>query len=167
MDKLDYFLELNTKSEYISKMNFDDVLWVEHFGFLAHEINIDIIEREITLQKINERFEIQSIGALKMNPNTVYNWHMDEQRGVSINMLLTTDHISHCIFTEKRKQKEDISKIVELHYSKDTFYVFNTQQLHTVINLEKPRYLFSLEFKDKKNKLLYNEVKKYCIDNNI
>jgi hypothetical protein len=167
MNSEDYFLELKTKSEYISKLNFDNVAWVEHFGFLVYQLSNDLVQQELTLQKINERFEIESLGILKMNPNTVYNWHMDEQRGLSINMLLTTDHISHCIFTEKRKEKEDISKILELDYVKDTFYVFNTQELHTVINLQKPRYLFSLEFKDKKHKLLYNEVKQYCIDNNV
>ena len=167
MDNSDFFLELNTKSEYISSLNFDNVTWVHYIGWLATGLDLGVLDKEPILKKINERFEIESIGVLKMDTNTLYNWHVDDDRGVSINMLLTPEHTSHCIFTKKRTQKVDVFPIVELEYKKNTFYVFNTQELHSVLNLNSTRYMFSVQFKDKKNKLLYNEVKQYCIDNNI
>jgi hypothetical protein len=168
MNSEDYFLELKTKSEYISKLNFDNVSWFEHIGWMVHPLDNNIIDKEPLLKKIGEKFEIKSIGVMKTPPNSVYNWHTDDDRGVSINMLLTHNHISHCVFTKKTKEKrKDIFPILELDYKSNTFYVFNTQELHTVLNLSATRYMFSLEFKDKKDKLLYNQVKQYCIDNNI
>jgi hypothetical protein len=108
MNSEDYFLELKTKSEYISKLNFDNVSWFEHIGWMVHPLDNNIIDKEPLLKKIGEKFEIKSIGVMKTPPNSVYNWHTDDDRGVSINMLLTHNHISHCVFKKKLKKKEKI-----------------------------------------------------------
>ena len=46
-------------------------------------------------------------GILKLDPYTCYDWHTDTRRGVGINMLLTTNQRSFCVFTEN-KNNEDV-----------------------------------------------------------
>jgi hypothetical protein len=41
----------------------------------------------------------------------------------------------------------------ELKYNKNTFYLFNSQYLHQVINFSEPRYLFTIEFAQDRNSL--------------
>ena len=49
----------------------------------------------------------------------------------------------------KRKNKYYYDNIIELKYKPLTYYLFNNQENHAVINLDdKDRYLFSLYFKE-------------------
>jgi len=45
-----------------------------------------------------------------------------------------------------------------LKYEPETYYVFNTQVPHMVLNTTKPRYLFSVEFLEKDRGLTFNEL---------
>lgn len=64
-------------------------------------------------------------------------------------MLLSGKDTSHCLFTPHDNDPESLQiPVTELYYKEDTFYLFNTQERHMVLNLDKPRYLFSIEFKD-------------------
>ena len=51
-----------------------------------------------------------------------------------------------------------IYEILKFEYEKDTFYLFNTQMMHTVINFDSPRYLFTVEFKQDKSVLTFNNL---------
>ena len=97
-------------------------------------------------------------------PNRSYLWHVDEKRGLSINMLLSFDHVSHSVFGDfgNRPTKEQV-QITELKYKKDTFYIFNTQRPHTVFNFEQSRYLFTVEFVKPKTELVYNQVRDFAL----
>lgn len=78
-----------------------------------------------------------------MLPNTCYNWHIDTERSVGINMLLS-DVNSKCLFSENPNSV--VSEFEELVYEPNTYYIFNTQKPHSVLNFEGDRYLFSVEF---------------------
>jgi hypothetical protein len=61
-------------------------------------------------------------------------------------MLLNTEDISNCLFSIDNKNIT--FNFLELNYKPHTYYAFNTKEPHSVVNLDKPRYLFSLEFND-------------------
>ena len=99
-------------------------------------------------------------GILKLDPYTCYDWHTDTRRGVGINMLLTTNQRSFCVFTENKNNEDVVFKIDELAYKPITYYLFNTQMPHTVYNFETTRYLLSIEFAKNKEQLTYDDLLK-------
>lgn len=119
--------------------------WMDYYNFKAKLVPPEIVARDMFLLELAKIHPLV-MGVLKMEPNTVYNWHTDSTRGCTINMLLSFDDISHCLFTER---PEDVqSQTQELHYEPYTYYLFNTQSSHMVINGYSVRYLASLEFAD-------------------
>jgi hypothetical protein len=48
--------------------------------------------------------------------------------------------------------------VEELKYEPDSYYVFNTQIPHMVLNTTQPRYLFSLEFLEEDRGLTFDEL---------
>jgi len=115
--------------------------WGEYYNFKAKEVPKSLIENEKAFQGIRHPFKA---GILRMDPYTVYNWHTDDKRKMSINMLLSHGH-SHCLFTTKQGVNIPVT---ELPYEIGRYYILNTKMPHMVINLEKPRYMFSVEFLD-------------------
>ncbi len=122
-----------------------------YYGFHAIEIKKSIWKREPLLELVNEKFPIMMCGILKVKANSIYDWHVDTERGVCINMLLSFDHLSECIFSHQKN-------ITELKYKPNKFYLFNNQILHKVKNFDAPRYLFSLQFQENKTKLTYEMI---------
>jgi len=121
-----------------------DLLWYSYFGF-----NINLVPRKIVLQepvlaKINEKFAINRAAVVMMEPYQNYLWHSDLYRDACINMLLSCDHTSHCLFGIKKDEQSFYFH--ELKYAPSTFYIFNNKFQHSVINFEQKRYLFSIEF---------------------
>jgi len=51
-----------------------------------------------------------------------------------------------------------VSKFEELHYEPKHYYLLNTQATHCVVNFENPRLIFSLEFKEDKTELSYEQL---------
>lgn len=183
MEKLnskDCYCEIEQKSEYIwdycqsiiSHQNIEKVKWPEYCSWDCINIPIEKLHQEPILKKINEKYKIKLIGILRTRPYSNYIWHKDLTRGLTINMLLSLDHNSHCLFSQE--ETNDRSKIYssggmelasdnivyfnELKYKPKTFYLFNTQQLHTQYNFEKMRYLFTVEFLEDKNSLSYEDI---------
>ncbi len=118
--------------------------WVPYFGFLARPIPIDwLLSTDPFLKALYDRHRFQNAGVLMNEPDTVYGWHVDGKRGASVNMLIGGE--GHCLF---RESSNLITDIEELEYEPDTFYLFNPQVEHMVVNLVEPRFLFSLEFAD-------------------
>lgn len=81
-------------------------------------------------------------GILRLPPYTCYDWHTDDDRGWSINMLLTSGK-SNCLFSSREGQAFPFTELV---YEPEFYYAFNTQVPHTVLNFESVRYVFSVEF---------------------
>lgn len=147
-----YFTEISTKSstlsEYFKSGEAREAHLSGYIGWDGFLLEPDIYLSEPFLGAINEQFPIRFGGIIKMAPKMVYKWHQDRDRKGGINMLLTANDSSHCLFTAHDSEETLQLEVSELYYKEDTFYLFNTQERHMVLNLDKPRYLFSIEFED-------------------
>ena len=153
MNQEDCFTPLRHKAvelpDYIQWLLDQDIEWAEHFGFQAVPLPADFIQIEPALQELDKIWQIKRLGLLRVEPMSVYDWHVDEYRLSCVNMLYSINDSSHALFGA---QRDALNKdVVELRYQSDTFYLFNNQMPHTVINLGGPRYLFSLYFEEEKD----------------
>jgi hypothetical protein len=131
-----------------------------YYGFPAIEIKKRIWMQEPILNIVNKKFPIMLCGIIKVDANSMYDWHVDTDRGASINMLLSCDHYSKCLFFYKKNE-------VELKYKPNKFYIFNNQILHKVENFDQPRYMFTLQFKGHKNTMTYKKLYEWMYSNNF
>lgn len=129
--------------------------WVSYYSFAALPVPDAFIEEDPVLNALRRSGLSFKAGVLRMSPNTCYNWHVDTDRRVGVNLLLQHG-TSHCLF--QNGEFGLTMSVHELIYQPDTYYVFNTQVLHTVINLTGYRYLLSLEFTDKDAGLTYEAL---------
>jgi hypothetical protein len=170
IDSKNCYSAFNQKSISIAKFfkeNIGKLSFLDYYAWSAAPLNLDLVFQEPILKKINEQFPIHVAGILKIAPNRCYSWHQDDDRGACINMLLTLDHTSYCLFGNKSVDSVAQYDTTTLNYEKDTFYLFNNQVMHTVINFDQPRYLFSLEFREHKKNLTYQDLLQWKIDNNL
>jgi hypothetical protein len=133
-----------------------DDAWVPYYNFMVIPVPQEILDEEPLLVALAQKRKFHA-GILRMDPNSCYNWHVDTDRHVSLNMLVCGDD-SKCLFAENYGL---VMPITELKYKEFTYYVFNTQIPHTVYNFSEPRYLFSLEFLEEDRGLTYDEL---CAD---
>ena len=129
--------------------------WVPYFNFMALPLEREVTDLDPVLRALNKKRKFRS-GILRVEPNVVYNWHVDSERKSALNMLLYDDGDSRCIFAPYGFGI--VMPVVELKYRPSTFYAFNTQIVHMVCNTSKPRYLFSIEFMDEDKDLTYEEL---------
>jgi hypothetical protein len=134
--------------------------------FKTIRINKDYLLEEPIIKKIHDQFEISFAGIFILEKNTGCNFHVDEPRKVTINMLISSG-ISHSIFKKESTDSDNMYQyeFEELIFEEKTFYLYNVSREHCVINFDKPRYMFSVKFKD--GKLSYNELFKWCKENNL
>ena len=138
--------------------------WFPYYNFEAKPVPYDLVLEDPFFQWLHPRYKFLA-GIIKLPPYTCYDWHVDTRRGVGINMLLQPEgsNLSRCMFA---KEVQDAStKFMQLHYRPDTYYVFNTQKEHMVINFQKPRYMFSVEFLKGKDELSWNDLYKDIKEN--
>ena len=129
--------------------------WAPYYNFDAIRVPINMWTKDPFLLALAKKRDFH-VGLLKMNPNTCYNWHVDADRMCGINMLLSQDGLSHCLFLAGSPGV--VFETHELKYEPDTYYAFNTQINHMVLNFKKPRYLLSLEFFGKDCRLTFDEL---------
>jgi len=152
------YLELGARSEIAEDLlglATDGSPFMDYFNFGAKIVDPALIGRDSFLRELRGRHNFTA-AVLKMDLNSIYNWHVDDNRGVAVNMLLD-GRDSHCIFTND-KGYDVVNSIRELRYKPERYYLFNTQTYHSVINFSKPRYLFSLEFDEDKSHLTYDQL---------
>lgn len=154
----DCFTELKPKAEavpdFIRWVLCESPEWQSHFGFDAIQLPNELIDIEPALKELHAVWPIGRLGLLRVAEKSVYDWHVDEYRLSCVNMLFTLGSSSHTLFGQ---QRDALNKdVIELKYEPDTFYLFNNQVPHTVINLGEPRYLFSLYFQEEKD---YSELR--------
>jgi hypothetical protein len=153
MKSIDCFSEIKTKSTELALYLEDvisnqDLFWQEHFGFDAHPIENIWIKKELALNQIDAIHPIKQLGLLKIPSKSFYNWHVDDFRQSCINMLISKDHHSYSIFGDYKNSYYH-NNIIELKYNPFTYYLFNNQKKHAVVNLDcKDRYLLSLYFEE-------------------
>ena len=141
--------------------------WFPHYNFRARPVPHEVIDKDPFLRWLGDRHEFIA-GVIKMDANEQYDWHVDTRRGVGINMLLEHDD-SALLFSDEPMML--VKKIRPYKYEPNTYYLFNTQIPHCVINYSKPRYLFSVEFNKSKDELNYDDLwldvtKNYRSDSN-
>ena len=134
-----------------------DEAWLPYYNFMALPVPVEILDDEPLLVDLAKKRKFHA-GILRMDPNSCYNWHVDTDRHVALNMLVCDDGNSKCIFAANYGL---VMPITELKYKEFTYYIFNTQIPHTVYNFSEPRYLFSLEFLEEDRGLTYDEL---CAD---
>ena len=154
------FHEIKTKSiltqDVIRTVLQPDAQWTKYFNFDATRIPNDLLAQDPVLADIGSRHPMMG-GVVMLPPNTFYNWHKDTRRGVSINMVLNAyDGVSHCVFTPDKDVV--VGEFIELQYKPDTYYVFNTQVSHMVLNFDQPRLLMTIEFGEDKDALSYDDL---------
>lgn len=132
--------------------------WVKYYNFEAIQIHPDLLRRDPFLSYLSKKRKFQA-GILRMPPDTCYNWHVDTDRRVGLNMLLADDNKSRCLFIDG--EPGVVFNTKELKYQPSTYYAFNTQKPHMVLNTTQPRYLFSLEFMTEDSGLTFDEL---CTD---
>jgi len=129
--------------------------YVDYYGFTLSPLPEQVYLTEPLISSINLKYKISGCSILKLDPFRCYKWHQDARRGVSINLLLSPESRSAVLFGNSVSDSDDQFEIAEFEYEPNYFYLFNTQAMHTVINYEQPRYLFSLEFEQDKHSLTF------------
>ena len=107
-------------------------------------LGLDLIKQDSLLDSLRNKFN--GMMRLYMFPSmTVYNWHRDVEMGCSMNLVME-DYDSHTLFNPTDK-KETIDNVVELKYEKNKWYLFNSQILHSVVNVDpRNRFLLTITF---------------------
>lgn len=164
----DYFFEIpedSTASElmYIRAITAHKDLWRGFYNFEALDVKDDWVVD--AWWKYLYRSHPFKAGIIKLDANTYYDWHVDTDRGVGINMLLNNWDTSHCMFNPDLKRGDNVAhgnvkaKFIELKYKPQRYYLFNAQVAHTVYNFgDNTRYLFSVNFEEDRTKLTYNQL---------
>lgn len=143
---------------YYAVINAQPTDWVPYYNFHAMPVSDEIVLRDPVLSQLRKKRDFIA-GVVALPPDTCYSWHVDTDRSAAINMLLYDNGCSRCLFAPQ--EFDVVTPFVELRYAPATYYAFNTKALHTVLNFNEPRFLFSLEFIGKDSWLTYGEL---CLD---
>lgn len=135
-------------------------IWARQYGLDIMVVSDEIWMKEPLLQTINRKFPVEVGFIVKMPSFNVYNWHTDGTRAASINLKLSFESKSHTLFGTTSDDWND--NFIELEYKFKSFYLFNTQTKHTVINFDTTRYLFTVQFLQSKDTLSYKEIYEWC-----
>jgi hypothetical protein len=128
--------------------------WMTYYNFRALPVPVTILLKDPFFTKLAERHSFHA-GILRMPGSTCYNWHTDTERKVSINMLLQ-DVQSDCLFMDG--EPSITFRCRKVPYFPETYYAFNTQVPHMVINHVGDRYMFSVEFLGSSKDLTFDEL---------
>jgi len=162
---MNYF-ELPNKSNIakdLSDFSFSQTgKWLNYYNFQVKQIPQDLLNKDPFFVWLESRYKYIA-GVLKLEPHVCYDWHTDTRRGVGLNMLITPNVHSYCLFAPNREGV--VFKIEELQYKPNTYYLFNTQVNHTVYNFESTRFLLSIEFQLDKDHLTFDQLLKDIKDN--
>jgi len=128
--------------------------WKPYYNFHATQVPFDLAYSDPILRSLGTKYPL-AVGIIRLDPYTTYDWHVDGRRGVCVNMLLNNVK-SHCLF--EVGHDEATHTFLELKYRLGSYYVFNNQVPHMVINFNESRYLMSVEFEADKNELSYEQL---------
>lgn len=140
-------------------------IWFKHHGLTMCEVPDEVWLREPLLQTIHQKFPISGGAIIRITPNVVFNWHTDVTRAAGINLKVSGESRSHTLFGNPVDEWND--EFVELEYEFKTFYLFNTQHKHSVINFNDDRYLFSIQFAQTKDEITYKEIYDWCLSEGL
>lgn len=150
MDTSNFFIPLEYKCPITQKLldfarSVPEEDWEIQRGFIVTFIPDEIIDLDPYLRAVKQQYEVLQV-LVCLPPNTCYPWHKDLNRRTIINMPLNAQDKSCCVFAHK-VEEEQYFEFAELKYQPDTYYLFNTQEEHMVLNFSEKRYLFSFTLK--------------------
>lgn len=151
------FYEIPTRSTIAFKLlefAMGSSKWEKYNNFDAVQVPFDLAFSDPVLHMLGMKHTL-AVGILRLDPYTTYDWHTDDRRGVSVNMLLN-EVKSNCLFEVTRDKAS--RQFVELNYAHKAYYVFNNQVPHMVTNFAQSRYLMSVEFEEDKDALTYEQL---------
>jgi len=160
----DCYFELPYQSEFTTKLYLacqmaKDIDWVKYYNFELLYIEQEVLRKvDPFLRQLYKAHRFEA-GVVRMQPNTFYDWHVDDNRGVCVNMLINHAQ-SHCIFRDPKKEGAITGKFHELNYERGVYYFFNNQVEHSIYNFEGTRYLLTLQFAEDKTKLDFHSLVK-------
>jgi hypothetical protein len=126
-------------------------------SFLDYETSTEIVKNNETLSKINEVIKISNCMIMNVSSNSWVTWHYDTpRRGPALNLLLTPEARSFSIFTSKYPE---VSNLIECKYVPHQFCLYNTDVVHSILNFETPRYMFTACFERGQTDLTWKEAK--------
>ena len=128
--------------------------FVEYFNFGIKFVPKDVFLKDSFLKSLHDKHTFNA-AILLIRSKNIYNWHIDDNRGASLNMMIRGDN-SHCLFSNE--PLEVVNSFIELEYKPSTYYLLNTQRHHSVINFGEDRLMFSIEFDEDKNSLDYYDL---------
>lgn len=139
------FTVLDKKSEILEDIQSiiqDENDWQPYYNFMAKQIPDEVVQKDSFLKALYAKEPFMA-GITKMNPATVYDWHTDSRRGVTINMLVDA---GFCMTLYTTSEPNYVRPIRPVEYKPEHYHLFNTQIPHSVLNFDRPRYLFTIEF---------------------
>lgn len=88
------------------------------------------------------RFDLDSrLGIMRAEPWNAYKWHVDKNRKSTINMLISGR--GQCFFSSTLNLRGPIQPLV---YDIGSYYLFNTQEPHEVLNTDNTyRYMLTTD----------------------
>lgn len=134
--------------------------WQTHHEFKVLPVQRRVIEQDNCIINFLSKYDYRT-GIIRMEPNQVYDWHVDGVRKTAINMQLSAFGASYCLFGEQitpHTRKVDILK-----YEPNSYYIFNTQAPHMVLNTCDVRYLLSFEFIGKDEDLTFEQLFEHAL----
>lgn len=125
--------------------------WQTIFGIELCRLDRSFFNQFESLNKLMTDFQSHRHSVFRFFPNTCYGWHFDNPgRHCSLNLLLSgTD--SHTYFgthikPPEGKLSQDYFNVKEVPYEPGKFILMNTEERHTIYNLNNMRYLLSISF---------------------
>ena len=173
METADLYFEIPVPSVaadvmYIRAATAPTNAWIDYYNFKALVVQDDWVV-DPWWQYLYALHPFKA-GIIKLEANTYYDWHIDTDRGVGLNLLLNNWNTSHCLFNRNLERADSVAngnvngKFVELKYKPDTFFLFNAQVAHSVYNFGDTRYLLSLDFVENRHEWNYNKLLKEMKD---
>ena len=141
--------------------------WVRLFSFLVTKVPEELYAKDPFVSTILERFSGKAV-ILKMPARCMYNFHVDTERSVSINMLLNNFDNSHSFYkvpmTHSGVIDPNLDHVISVDYAPGVAVALNTGEEHAVINHGAERLVFAISI-DKP--VEYSDVVLFLKENNF
>jgi hypothetical protein len=158
-----YFYKLSTQDNIVEKIQqkiFDkNSPWDTRRGFAVLKLPTVLFADSLLFPLIMQLRGEPTV--FKMDPMTAYSWHIDTNRTCAINMLISGSD-SHSFYGVRLDDYN--TQLIELMHEHNKYFLVNTKQQHSVVNLNNMRYMLSIGFERPHT---YESVLDECIKGNL
>jgi hypothetical protein len=164
---MNYFTKLNIESKISQRIldkldHIKESEWIQHLEQSIYLLNIRDFEADpVIIDLINRFGSEKKLCLFRLPPKICYSWHRDAKRQASINMLIK-GFDSICAFGTESLEKKFIN-LDKIEHERDTYYLMNVKESHTVFNFDQERYVVSISIPDTP----YAEVRDYLLEKQL